>query len=301
MNNHAASSCNFAGDIDWNDVRYALAVARGGSLTAAARALNVDQTTVARRLRMLEACVGAALFERLKGRFAPTPAGETLMERGLRIEQEIAALRHLGSDNEAQIRGVVRLTAVEAIISHYLARNLAELRARHPELAVELIGSSRNLDLSCREADLAIRLARPKSGDFVVRRLARLAYGIYGAAAAPAEDDWGDCSWAAYEHSLAHLPEMRWLAERVADARIVLRCNNMDALATAVADGLGLAILPRLIGARHSGLRLLSGERPALNREIWLVVPRELRDVPRIRAVGDWLVERFHADGEMFG
>ncbi|WP_374547372.1 LysR family transcriptional regulator, partial [Rhodoblastus sp.] len=158
MNNHAASPCNFAGDIDWNDVRYALAVARGGSLAAAARALNVDQTTVARRLRMLEACVGAALFERLKGRFAPTPAGETLMERGLRIEQEIAALRHLGSDNEAQIRGVVRLTAIEAIISHYLARNLAELRARHPELAVELIGSSRNLDLSCREADLAIRL-----------------------------------------------------------------------------------------------------------------------------------------------
>lgn len=301
MDKPAVPVCNFANDLDWNDVRYALAVARSGSLAAAARALAVNQTTVARRLRVLESAVGTPLFERLKGQFAPTPAGEALMERGLRIEQEIAALRHLGTDNEAQVCGVVRLTAVEAVVSHYLARHLAELRARHPGLAVELIASSRSLDLSRREADLAIRLARPQSGDFVVRRLASLAYGVYGAGSAPAEDGWGDCHWLAYEHSLAHVPEMRWLVERVDSERIVLRCNNMDALATAVIDGLGLAVLPRLVGNRHTALRCLSGEQPVLSREIWLVIPRELRHVPRIRAVGDWLAERFHADGEIFG
>ena len=302
MDKRAASAGNFAGDIDWNDVRYALAVARGGSLVAAARLLGVDQTTVARRLRVLESCVGTPLFERLKGHFAPTPAGEALMERGGRIEREIAALRHFGSDNEGQVRGVVRLTAVGAMVSHYLARHLAELRGRHPGLAVELIASSRSLDLSRREDDLAIRLARPQAGDFIVCRLASLAYGVYGSATAPpAEDGWDDCCWVAYEHSLAHVPEMRWLAERVADERILLRSNNMDALATAVADGLGLAVLPRLLGARHASLRCLSGEQPVLSREIWLVMPRELRHVPRIRAVGDWLVERFRADGDVFG
>lgn len=301
MDNRAAPACNFADDLDWNDVRYALAVARNGSLAAAARMLGVDQTTVARRLRVLESCVGMPLFERRQGRFAPTPAGEVLMERGQRIEREIAALRHLGADNEVQVRGVVRLTAVDAIISHYLAPHLAELRARHPGLMVELIASSRSLDLSRREADIAVRLARPQSGDFVVRRLASLAYGVYGTAAAPAENGWGGCNWVAYEHSLAHVPEMRWLAEQVVDERIVLRCNNMDALATAVADGLGLAVLPRLVGARHASLRCLSGEPSVLSREIWLVVPRELRHVPRIRAVGDWLAERFQADAELFG
>lgn len=301
MDKTAAPACNFADRLDWNDVRYALAIARCGSLASAARALGVDQTTVSRRLRVLESAVGTPLFERRQGQTAPTPAGEILMERGLRIEQEIAALAHLGADNEAQVRGVVRLTAVDALVSHYLARHLAALRARHPGLAVELIASSRSLDLSRREADLAVRLARPQSGDFVVRRLAGLAYGVYGTAAAPAEDGWSACHWVAYEHSLDHVPEMRWLAERAGEERIVLRCNNMDALATAVADGLGLGILPRLVGARHASLRCLSGEEPVLRREIWLVVPRELRHVPRIRAVGDWLAERFQADADLFG
>lgn len=300
MDKSAVPVGNSAADLDWNDVRYALAVARGTSLAAAARALGVDQTTVARRLRVLESCVGTPLFERHKGQFAPTAAGAVLMERGQRVEQEIAALRHLAADYDAQVRGVVRLTAVDALVSHYLARHLAELRARHPELTVELIASSRSLDLARREADIALRLARPQSGDFVVRRLAGFGYGVYGHAAATTADDWRRCHWVAYEHSLAHVPEMRWLAERVEDERIVLRCNNMDALATAAADGLGLAVLPRLVGARHATLHCLSGERPVLSRDLWLVVPRELRQVPRIRAVGDWLAERLRADQAIF-
>jgi DNA-binding transcriptional LysR family regulator len=87
----------------------------------------------------------------------------------------------------------------------------------------------------------------------------------------------------------------------VGDDRIVFRCNNMDALATAVADGLGLGVLPRLVGARHASLRCLSGDQPVLRREMWLAVPRELRHVPRIRAVSDWLVERFRADTDLYG
>jgi len=301
MDKAAAPACNFADQLDWNDVRYALAVGRCGSLASAARALGVDQTTVSRRLRVLESGIGTPLFERLKGLMAPTPAGIALMERGARIEREIAALRHLAADHQAQVQGVTRITAVDAIVSHYLARHLATLRARHPGLAVELIGSSKTLDLSRREADIAIRLARPESGDLVVRRLATLAYGVYGTEEVPAADDWSARNWVAYEHSLAQVPEMRWLSACVGDDRIVFRCNNMDALATAVADGLGLGVLPRLVGARHASLRCLSGDQPVLRREMWLAVPRELRHVPRIRAVSDWLVERFRADTDLFG
>ncbi|HJU70778.1 MAG TPA: LysR family transcriptional regulator [Paucimonas sp.] len=301
MDKTAAAACNFADQLDWNDVRYALTVARCGSLVSAARALGVDQTTVSRRLRVLESGIGTPLFERLKGQMAPTPAGIALMERGARIEREIAALRYLAADHQAQVQGVTRITAVDAIVSHYLARHLATLRARHPGLAVELIGSSKTLDLSRREADIAIRLARPESGDLVVRRLATLAYGVYGTGAVPAADDWSARNWVAYEHSLAQVPEMQWLSTRVGDDRIVFRCNNMDALTTAVADGLGLGVLPRLVGERHASLCCLSGEQPVLEREMWLAVPRELRHVPRIRAVSDWLVERFRADADLFG
>ena len=279
---------------------------RGASLASAARTLGVDQTTVARRLRVLETQLGTPLFERLKGRMMPTAAGALLVERALRIEQEIAALRHLAADRQAQVQGVIRITAVDAIVAHYLAPQLAALRARHPGLAVELIGSSDTLDLGRREADIALRLARPQSGDFVVRRLAELAYRVYGACGDAVADDWraGNVgNWVAYEQSLAQVPEMRWLAQRVGDLcgqRIVLRCNNMDALATAVADGVGRAVLPHLVGARHPSLCCLSGDEPVLRRELWLVVPRELRDVPRIRAVSDWLVECFAADASLF-
>jgi len=301
MDKSAEPVGNFAGDLDWNDIRNALAIARLGTLAAAARALGVDQTTVARRLRILESCVGAPLFERHKGRFAPTPAGQLMVLRGERIEQEVAALRHLGADMDAHVRGAVRLTAVDAIVSHYLAGHLAELRARHPQLNVELIASSRSLDLNRREADIALRLARPQNGDLAARRLARLSYAVYGATTTPPDADWDACHWVAYEHSLAHTPEMRWLAERGREARIVFRCNNMDALATAVANGIGIGILPCLIGARHAGLRRLSGDAPVILREIWLVAPMELRHAPRISAVSDWLAERFRADARQFG
>ena len=300
MNKLASHSGNFAVTPDWNDVRYAVVLARCGSLAAAARQLAVDQTTVARRLRVLETCMGTALFERLKGMMTPTPAGYALLECGQRMEQEMAALSHLAADSQTTVQGVIRITAVDALVSHYLARHLAELRGLYPELAVELIGSSRRLDLSRREADIAIRLARPVEGDFVVRCLGQLAYSIYGSQHLSAPFSWGESAWVAYEHGLDQLPEMRWLAETVGHERVSFRCNSLDALAIAVADGLGLGILPRFIGERQAAIRCLSGPAPVLSREMWLVVPRELRDIPRIRAVSDWLVQRFQADEVVF-
>lgn len=296
MNKTALPACNFADRLDWNDLRYALAAARSGSQAATARTLGVDQTTVARRLRVLEKELGTPLFERLKGQMVLTAAGMVLVQRGQRIEHEIAALGHLAADTQALVQGVIRITAVDAIITHFLVRHLAGLRQRYPGLVVELVASSKALDLSRREADIALRLARPQSGDFVVRRIAELPYGVYGAADATAAADWENRNWVAYDHSLAHVPEMQWLAETVSEERIAFRCNNMDALASAVADGLGLGILPCLVGARHPSLVCLSGEKPLLTRGMWLVIPRELREVPRIRAVSDWLIDIFQAD-----
>lgn len=285
---------------DWNDVRYAVVLARCGSLAAAARQLGVDQTTVSRRLRALESCMGTPVFERLRGQLTPTPVGEELLARGQRMEAEMAALSHLAADRQAQVQGVIRITAVDALASHYLARQLFDLRNRHPDLAVELIASSKTLELSRREADIAIRLARPGEGDLVVRRLGAIAYGIYGPGRPLPVESWQAAPWVAYENSLNQVPEMRWLAEHIGPERVTFRCNNMDALASAVADGLGLGILPRFVGETHAGLRCLSGTAPVLRRDMWLVIPRELRDVPRIRAVGDWLVERFGWDAAFF-
>lgn len=300
MNKVASVAGNFASVPDWNDVRYAVVLGRCGSLAAAARQLAVDQTTVSRRLRVLEAGLGTPLFERLKGQLTPTPAGRVLLECGARMEQEMAALCHLAADSQSTVQGVIRITAVDALVSHYLAQHLAELRGRHPNLSVELIASSESLDLTRREADIAIRLARPVEGDLVVRCLGKLAYGVYGPRGHETPASWAQAQWVAYERSLDQVPEMLWLAEAAGHERISFRCNNMDALATAVADGLGLGILPRFIGDRHTAICRLSGAAPVLYREMWLVLPRELRDIPRIRAVSDWLVQRFTADAASF-
>lgn len=296
----ASPSCNSAASPGWDDVRYAVVIARCGSVAGAARQLGVDQTTVARRLRTLEACLGTPLFERLKGQLTPTPMGEELLTRGQRMEAEIAALCHLVSDRQTQVKGVVRITAVDTLASHYLARQLADLRSRYPELAIEIIASSRSLDLGRREADIAVRLARPADGDLVMRSLGRLAYGVYGPEKPLLHTSWQSAPWVGYERALDRVPEMCWLSEHVGQQNVSFRCNNIDALANAVADGLGLGILPCLVGSRHPGLRCLSGSEAVLTREIWLVLPRELRDVPRVRVVGDWLVERFHRDEARF-
>lgn len=300
MDKTAQLTCNFAALPDWNDVRYAVMVARVGTIAEAARHLQMDQTTVSRRLRALESALGTPLFERCKGRLTPTPAGLAVLEHGQRIEAEIMALCHWASDRQTQVQGAIRITAVDALVSHYLAQHLADLHTRYPALSVELIASSRTLNLNRREADIAIRLARPADGDLVVRCLGRLAYGVYAATAFTTDAAWSSLPWVAYEHSLSDVPEMRWLAEHINPHKISLRCNNMDALATAVADGLGLAILPRFLGNRHQNLRCLSGATPLLQREMWLVIPRELRSIPRIQAVSDWLFERFQYDAAHF-
>jgi len=296
MDKTATMNCNFAVLLDWNDVRYAVVIARVGSIAEAARQLLMDQTTVSRRLRALEKAIGTPLFERHKGRLTPTPVGLAALEHGQRIEAEIMALCHWASDRQTQVQGVIRITAVDALVSHYLAQHLAELHACYPALSVELIASCRTLNLTRREADVAVRLARPEDGDLVMRCLGHLAYGVYAAANSLKIEDWSAMPWVAYEHSLSDVPEMHWLYEQIAPQQISFRCNNMDALATAVADGLGLAILPRFLGNRHAGLRCLSGETPILKREMWLVIPRELRGIPRIQAVSDWLFERFQRD-----
>lgn len=294
---------NFAALQDWNDVRYAIVVARCGSIAGAARQLGVDQTTVARRLHALESSLGTALFERHRGKLTPTAAGEVLRTRGQRLEAEMAALFHLGADQDTLLQGTVRITAVDALTAHYLANQLADLRQQFPHLSIEIISSSTSLDLMRREADIALRLARPAEGDLVTRRVSTLAYRIYGP---PTPDgvataaDWCAAHWVAYEHSLGSVPEMRWLADQVAPERIVFRCNNIDALAHAVAEGVGFGILPSLIARRHAGLQCYSGQEAILSRDIWLVLPRELRDIPRIRAVCDWLVARFERDRHCF-
>ena len=207
--------------MNWDDLRVIVTLAREGTLAVAARRLRVDQTTVARRLRALEENLGTPLFERSDGRWRPTPFGERVLERAARIEEDVAAVLRLADAGASRVSGVVRITAVSAIISEWLQPRLADLYLRHPELCVELIDSNDNLNLARREADIAVRLARPASGGFLIRKLVDVGFSRYGPARSKLRVGPGD--WVAYNEDLAHTPEMRHLQSVLGDGRIRLR------------------------------------------------------------------------------
>ena len=283
--------------MNWDDLRFLVEIGRSATLAAAARHLKVDQTTVARRLRALEDALGTPLFERSDGHWRPTGVGADVLERAMRIEEDVAGLARLAEAGAQAVSGVVRLTAVGAIVGDYLVPRLPDLYARHPELVVELIASNDNLNVSRREADIAIRLARPESGDFLIRKLADVGFAVYGPAQ-PGPTRSND--WVTYDDELAHTPEMRWLAGQLAGGRVRLRSNKLAGLLGAVAVGIGRAVLPCFLADATPGLVRESGPQPVLSRDLWLLVHPDARRLPRVAAVADWLGECFEADAGAF-
>lgn len=283
-----------AGPLDWEDLRVFVALARAGSLSAAARALKVSHATVGRRIAALEATLGRVLFDRRADGYALTSDGAAVLELAAGMdERALAILRRAGQ--EAGLTGTVRLTATEGLVERFLIPRLVEFHHRHPGIDLEVLSDPRSLSLAKREADVAVRLARPQAGELVTRRLATMTYGVYMAPG-------GDASaWVGFDDSFAHLPEARWLARHAAGTRVVLRANALLAQLAAVRAGFGKAVLPRWFAEEEGGLVAVPPPAPPPVREAWLVVHPDLKDVPRVRALIDAVVAAFDAEQERLG
>ncbi|WP_246704218.1 LysR family transcriptional regulator [Rhizobium sp. P38BS-XIX] len=281
-------------DIDWGDLRHVLALARGGSFAAAGRLLGTDATTVGRRLRVLEERLGTTLFSRAAGgALLPTPAGEIALTKAEAIEAEVMALSGALDAVDPMALGKVRLTAAPSFISRLLIPSLPILLARHSGLQLELIGDPRNFNLTRREADMALRLARPAdmaNARVVARRIATLEYAVY--VAAGQEGHTEDLPWIVYEDAMMHLPHARWIATQAEKSGRTsqIAVNDAEALLQAAAAGLGRALLPKILAESAGGLRRLDQQdkNPPV-REMWLLMHAELRQLTRIRTVSDWL------------
>lgn len=232
----------------------------------------------------------ARLFERAGGKLEPTEAGAELVRRAERIELEVQAAEGAISGTDARAAGTVRVTSVPIVTNRILAPALPCLLAEHPLLRIELIAEPRNLSLTKREADIAVRLARPqKEVRAVARRIGSLGYAVYG----PARQARRPLPWITYEDSMNDLPQGRWIAEIIAQAdgrEPQVLVNDAETLLQCVTAGLGKSLLPVVIGDRQPGLVRI-GECPEpLWRELWLMVHPELRDLTRIRIVMDWIM-----------
>lgn len=280
--------------LDWNDLRHVLALAREGSHAAAARQLGVDPTTVARRLRTIEATLGVRLFERsADGDMCLTQAGEVAVKRAESVEAEVGGLIEAVQGADASASGTVRVTAVPLLINRVLVPAAAELIARHPQLRVELIAESRDLSLTRRETDIALRLARPSddTGNRVLsRRIGMLAYAVY--VGSDVQADTARLPWVTYEDGMAHLPQARWImktAEKEGGLSAVA-VNDAEAVLQAVRAGLGRSLLPCIVADQVSGLVRASIDIGAFpEREIWLLTHPDLHHLARIAAVLAWI------------
>lgn len=282
--------------LDWDDLRSFLAITRHGSLSAAARALRVTQTTMGRRLEALHLRAGARLLLKTPRGYVLTPAGERVLANVERMEAEALAVeRSIGGD-DARIAGEVRITTVETFAAKVLVPQLKPLMDRHPGLAIEMITDTRALSLSRREADLALRLARFEQHETVVRQLGDIAFGLYASRAYLEERGRPDLEAGSPGHrlvalqaDLALLPEALRLADLGRAASVALRANSRDVHLEAVSAGWGLGVLPCYLAADTPDLVEVAMPSGRLLRGVWLGVHRDSRHTPRIRLLMDHL------------
>jgi DNA-binding transcriptional LysR family regulator len=298
---------------DWDDLRVFLAIARHRTLSAAARAMGVQQPTMGRRLAALECRLGARLLQRTPSGYVLTKEGEAALSHVERIEAEALSVARQIAGADIRLEGSIRMTTVESLAALVLSPVLAEFRRTHPLVELELVAEARSLSLLKREADVALRLARFEQADVVARRVGRMGFGLYAAR------NYLDCrglpDWVSgaagqdiilTEADFLHTPEMAWLRGIAPKAGVSLACNSRFMQLHAAGAGMGLACL-----SIHSALSLPDLVRldppqdapPLPKRDLWLGTHADLRHTPRIRAFIDMLTEGLKAasrqlDGE---
>jgi DNA-binding transcriptional LysR family regulator len=279
----------------WDDLRIFLSLAREGTLTTAAKTLGVSHPTVARRVQALEKQIGARLFERLPDRFVPTAAGAELLADTEAMEKAAQSINRRSARLSDTVSGVVRLSAGEAM-AVLVARHLPWLRARLQHIEFEVVASHTLANLSRREADLLIREQVPELTGIVTRKLCQVAYAVYGARSlemgSTAMPALVDLPWIGFDDDHSYMPGQHWLHEQLG-RRPEIRVNNWLVLHDAVRVGAGLAVMPCYLADQDPALRRVGGVLPEITTEQWLLVHRDLRALPRVRAVMDALVELF--------
>jgi DNA-binding transcriptional LysR family regulator len=287
---------------DWNDARYFLAIWRGGSLSAAGRQLRVQQTTVGRRLQALEAALHARLFERTPDGYVPTPAGEALVARAERMEEEALSAERELLGREGLVAGTVRVTAPLAFGFSFVVPLLARLRREQPDIVVEVVADNSQLSLSRREADLALRMGRPSQPQLIMRKLGAVANGLYASRAYLQErgpvrgGDLTGHDYVGWDETYSHAPSLAaFVQQRHRGGRCALKVNGTPAALEAARAGLGVALLPCwLADADESLARVMPDAAQQL--DLWLVMHKDLRHAARIRVVADFFVRQIAAE-----
>lgn len=288
--------------MDWDNLRIFLAVARIRRVAAAARSLGVNVTTVTRRLNSLAESLGGELFEPGAGDKRLTPQGLALMNRAEEMESAALTAFAEATGQQKSYAGHVRLSVAEGFATWILGPGLAAFGARHPEIHLDIITASGFLNPSKREADMAVMLARPVRGRLSVRKLRDYSLGLYASRAyldrhpGPIErTSLGGHVLVGYVPDFNLAPELDYLDEIEPGLTARLRSTSINMQMRLIADGAGIGVLPRFIAHNDADLVPLLAEEVNIARSFWLVTHEDIRRLPRIMAVANFLEERLEA------
>jgi DNA-binding transcriptional LysR family regulator len=285
------------GTLGWEDVRTVLAVVNAGSLSGAARSLDVEHSTVFRRIDDIERRLGTRLFDRERGSYLPNVQAETIAEAGRQMEAAAleAERRVLGADE--RLKGSIRLATSDLLANYLLPRILDDFLNAHPDIEIEMAVSGGNVDLHRREADLALRATLAPPDTLVGRQLALIDYAVFARYGTPVVADRSNLRehhWIGFDDALQHLQIAQWVKNTI-DVRPRVRVDSLQAMLQAVAAGIGVAVLPRFAAAQDGRLVQISEPIDGPRMPIWLLTHPDVRGNARVRALSQHLSERLPA------
>ncbi len=285
--------------MDWSDVRVFLAVARVGTLGAAARMLHLSHPTIGRRLRALEDATGQVLFQRTAEGFILTEEGNAVLPHAERMEEHALAMERRLAGDQQRLEGTLRISSADWFGAYVLPPVIADYTRLYPHVEIEVLTGTRLFNLAQREADVAFRIVPFDAADIVQRRLILMRYGAYVATDSvdPIEGDGSGHRLIAMDTSTGTFPDIDWLGERFPNADVVVRSNNRNVQAHLCRKGLGIAVLPRPVGDQIAGLRRLDLDDTPPSREIWMGYHRDLKQLPRLRAFLDLATKHLSGQG----
>jgi DNA-binding transcriptional LysR family regulator len=292
---------------NWDDLRFFLAVARTGTLSAAGLRTGTEHTTVGRRIRALEEGLGARLFHRSNLGYALTEDGANLLGVAETMESAFLSASTVTEAGAQTVSGTVRIGAPDGFGSVFLAPRMHRLTARHPGLEVEIMATARIFSLSKREADIVISLSGPQQARVVARRLTDYRLFVYGArsylaGAAPITDvaDLSNHPFVGYIEDMLFTHELNYLGALGPAVAARLRSTNLLAQVYATLAGAGLCILPAFIAAAHPGLSPVLPEAVSLTRSFHMHIHEDHRKAAHIRAVAGFIAAEVKASGALF-
>lgn len=284
-------------EFNWDDTRVFLAITRSGTLSGAAEAMSIGVATISRRLDRLEQSLGVPLFSRHQSGYRLTDDGDALLERAEALEYAGLAFGET-ANLQGNVAGLVRLATSDNLATHFILPSLKGILDTYPELRIEVLSGVQSVNLHRRDADMAIRMVKPDSGNLTLKRLGTVGFGLYGAKTyldelegVPAGLALSNAQYVGWSESHQHLPAARWVTRMLRGRPCRVEANTLVAQVSAVSSGLGLGILPHFM-ARASGLQSVQPETGA-DQTLWLVMHSDLAGSRRVRAVADHLIAVF--------